>query len=232
MTFAGADPIFESRLRLGAAFGIPVMAGAVAAAAIWRLRTGRGQDLHLDLRRAIHGIVAHYAWQPTLNGMPHAIASLFDNFFLLAPYKTRDGRTVMASGVYPQMAANWLRFLGSPPEWDSIVAAFARWDSAELEEAANARGLARTIARTPQEWLSHRQGALLPAHRWSRSKRSPTASRGRSGPARSRCRESGRCRLRTRSPGRRSSPETKEHSLLTPDGCPSSLKRTFLHRRR
>jgi crotonobetainyl-CoA:carnitine CoA-transferase CaiB-like acyl-CoA transferase len=161
VTFAGADPIFESRLRLGAAFGIPVMAGAVAAAAIWRLRTGRSQDLHLDLRQAIHGIVAHYAWQPTLNGMPHAIASLFDNFFLLAPYKTRDGRTVMASGVYPQMAANWLRFLGSPPEWDSIVAAFARWNSAELEEAANAHGLACTIARTPQEWLSHPQGALL-----------------------------------------------------------------------
>jgi crotonobetainyl-CoA:carnitine CoA-transferase CaiB-like acyl-CoA transferase len=161
VTFAGADPIFDSRLRLGAAIGIPVMAGAVAVAAIWRTRTGRGQDLHLDLRDAIHGIVPHYAWHPTLNGMRHAIATALDNFFLLAPYKTRDGRTVMASGVYPRMAANWLRFLDTPPAWDRIVAAIAQWDSAELEQAANARGLACTIARTPEEWLAHPQGALL-----------------------------------------------------------------------
>jgi hypothetical protein len=65
VTFAGADPIFDSRLRLGAAIGIPVMAGAVAAAAIWRTRAGRGQDLHLDLREAIHGVAPHYAWHPS-----------------------------------------------------------------------------------------------------------------------------------------------------------------------
>jgi hypothetical protein len=44
VTFAGADPIFESRLRLAAAIGIPVMAGAVGAAAIWLMRTGRGRS--------------------------------------------------------------------------------------------------------------------------------------------------------------------------------------------
>jgi crotonobetainyl-CoA:carnitine CoA-transferase CaiB-like acyl-CoA transferase len=159
--FAGSDPMFESRLRLAAAFGVPVMAGAVGAAAAWQLRTGRGQDLHLDLHQAAHGIVPHYKWHPTLNGSPHAVATAFDNFFLLAPYTTRDGRTVMASGVYPRMAAEWLRFLGVPPDWERIVAAFARWESHDLEEAANARGLACTIARTPAEWLAHPQGQTL-----------------------------------------------------------------------
>jgi crotonobetainyl-CoA:carnitine CoA-transferase CaiB-like acyl-CoA transferase len=59
------------------------------------------------------------------------------------------------------MAAEWLRFLGTPPDWDAIVNTFAQWDSAELEEAANARGLACTIARTPEEWLAHPQGQVL-----------------------------------------------------------------------
>ena len=67
----------------------------------------------------------------------------------------------MASGVYPHQSASWLRFLGTPPDWEKIVAAFARWDSGELEEAANAQGLPLTIARTPQEWLEHPHGALL-----------------------------------------------------------------------
>jgi len=39
----GEDPILDSRLRLGAAIGIPIMAAAVGTAAIWKLRAGRGQ---------------------------------------------------------------------------------------------------------------------------------------------------------------------------------------------
>jgi crotonobetainyl-CoA:carnitine CoA-transferase CaiB-like acyl-CoA transferase len=161
VSFSGADPIFESRLRLGAAIGLPIMAAAVGIAAIWRERGGLGQDLHLDLRQAIHGITPHFAWHPTINGLPHGHALVFDNFFLLGPYRTRDGRIVMASGVYPHMAAGWLRFLDCPPDWEKIVAAFARWDSRKLEEEATERGLPLTIARTPQEWLAHPHGALL-----------------------------------------------------------------------
>jgi crotonobetainyl-CoA:carnitine CoA-transferase CaiB-like acyl-CoA transferase len=163
ISFSGADPIFESRLRLAAGIGVPVMAAAVGAASAWRLNTGESQDLHLDLRQAIHGITPHFAWHPTVNGMPHGHALVLDNFFLLAPYKTRDGRVVMASGVYPHMAASWLRFLDCAPEWEKVVAALARWDSAELEDAANAQGLPLTIARTPEEWLAHPQGQVLAA---------------------------------------------------------------------
>ena len=56
ITFAGEDPILPSRHRLGACISIPVMAAAVGVATIWRMRSGRGQDLQLDLRKAIHGI--------------------------------------------------------------------------------------------------------------------------------------------------------------------------------
>ncbi|HTY95683.1 MAG TPA: hypothetical protein VMB91_01495, partial [Solirubrobacteraceae bacterium] len=159
----GQDPILESRLRLGAGIGVPIMAAAVGTAAIWKLRGGRGQDLRLDLRRAIHGITPHFAWHPLINGLPHGHALVYDNFFLLAPYRTRDGRTVMASGVYPHMAAAWLRFLDCPPAWERLVAAFGEWDSAELEQAASEQALPLTIARTPGEWRAHPHGELLAA---------------------------------------------------------------------
>jgi crotonobetainyl-CoA:carnitine CoA-transferase CaiB-like acyl-CoA transferase len=80
---------------------------------------------------------------------------------MLTPYRTRDGRTVMASGVYPHLAAKWERFLEVPPDRERIAEAFARRDAEALEEVANAEGLPVTIARTPQEWLAHPQGALL-----------------------------------------------------------------------
>jgi hypothetical protein len=56
ITFEGEDPILESVVRLGAAYSIPYMGTAAAAAMIWKMRTGRGQDLKIDLRKAVHYI--------------------------------------------------------------------------------------------------------------------------------------------------------------------------------
>jgi crotonobetainyl-CoA:carnitine CoA-transferase CaiB-like acyl-CoA transferase len=161
VTFAGADPIVASRHRLGACIGIPIMGNAVAAAAVHRHRGGPGQDLHLDLRQAVHQITPHAFWHPTLAGELPSIALVLDNPFLLRPYITRDGRTVMASGVYPHLAAKWCRFLDVPPDHDKVAAAFHTWDAFDLEERANAAGLPLCVARTPQEWLEHPQGSQL-----------------------------------------------------------------------
>src|ERR1700761_8845315 len=68
ITFVGEDPIFPSVHRLRACIGIPIMAGAAGIADIWRQRSGRGQDLTLDLRKAIHGINPMYKFMPTING--------------------------------------------------------------------------------------------------------------------------------------------------------------------
>ncbi|HYB38448.1 MAG TPA: CoA transferase, partial [Mycobacterium sp.] len=161
VTFAGQDPIIPARHRLGAAIGIPIMANAVAAAAMHRHRGGPDQNLHLDLRQAVHHITPGAYWHSTLAGETPSFALTLDNPFLLLPYRTRDGRTVMASGVYPHQAAKWCRFLNVPPDYSKVVDAFAGWDAFELEEAANQVGLPLCVARTPEEWLAHPQGALL-----------------------------------------------------------------------
>jgi hypothetical protein len=52
ITFYGKDPIVPSRLRFGTMSAIGLAAKAVAAAGIWRFRSGEGQDIHVDVRVA------------------------------------------------------------------------------------------------------------------------------------------------------------------------------------
>jgi len=161
VAFAGRDPIVPAAHRLGACIGIPMMASAAAAVAFHRRRGGPPQDLELDLREAVHGINPAAFWHPTLNGEPAPHPLVLNNPFLIWPYRTADGRWVMASGVYPHLAASWCRFLNVPPDAEKVAAAVARWNAFDLEDAANAAGLPMCVVRTPAEWLAHEQGALL-----------------------------------------------------------------------
>ena len=69
VNFFGTDPLFPSCVRLGEAFSISAMPAAVGAAAIWRERTGKGQNLSVDIRQAAHGINPELAFHPTINGL-------------------------------------------------------------------------------------------------------------------------------------------------------------------
>jgi len=122
VSFAGQDPILPAAHRLGACIGIPLMAGAVAAVAFHRQRGGPAQELQLDLRQAVHTINPGAFWHPTLNGEPAPHPLLLDNPFTVIPYRTADGRWVMASGVYPHQVAKWCRFLDVPPDAAKVAA--------------------------------------------------------------------------------------------------------------
>jgi crotonobetainyl-CoA:carnitine CoA-transferase CaiB-like acyl-CoA transferase len=161
VSFEGEDPILPAVHRLGACIGVPLMAAAVGAVAVHRLRGGPAQELHLDLRQAVHSINPGAFWRPTLNGElpPHPL--LLDNPFLVTPYRTGDGRWIMASGVLPHLAAKWCRFLGVPPDGARVAAAVSTWRAAELEDAASALGLPVAVVRSPEEWTDHEHGTQL-----------------------------------------------------------------------
>jgi crotonobetainyl-CoA:carnitine CoA-transferase CaiB-like acyl-CoA transferase len=163
VSFAGEDPIVPAVHRLGACIGVPLMAVAVATVVQHRRRGGPAQDLHLDLRQAVHTINPGAFWDPTLNGEPAPHPLLLDNPFLVTPYETADGRWVMASGVLPHLAAKWCRFLDVPPDTGRVAAAVSAWPADDLEDAASAAGLPCCIVRGPEEWRAHAQGALLSA---------------------------------------------------------------------
>jgi crotonobetainyl-CoA:carnitine CoA-transferase CaiB-like acyl-CoA transferase len=167
ITFIGEDPIFPTKHRLGACIAIPIMAGAAGIADIWRQRTGRGQDLTLDLRKAIHGINPMYKFNPTVNGYPYQLPYWInpdyqlDNPMGFDLYRTKDGRFFLPTGAYPGLLNDMCSFLRCGPDHDQIAEAVSNWNSEELDEAAAEAGLVFAIVRTPEEWAAHPQGKQL-----------------------------------------------------------------------
>lgn len=203
VSIVGQDPILPAAHRLGACIGIPVMANAVAAVAFHRHRGGPGQDLELDLRQAIHGINPGAFWHPTLNQAPAPHPLVLDNPFLLTPYRTADGRWVMASGVYPHLAARWCRFLvyrptpprspqpsagGMRPSWNrpptpracrcaSYASRWNGWLTRKERSWPASRSSAWNVSGTPRHGTSGRRSGRSTASAYCRS---PTPSRARS----------------------------------------------------
>ena len=155
----GEDPIMESRIRLGASYSIPYMGTAAAAAMIWKMRTGRGQDLKIDLRKAIH-YIADMPWS-TLNGRTYPHPYTQGCALMEENYLTKDGRRFSPIGFYPDMERAWCSFLDCAPTKESIAAKIAEWNALDLETACNARGLVGGMVRTVEEWANTECGQQL-----------------------------------------------------------------------
>src|SRR6478752_10676549 len=157
LTFYGRDPILPSRLRFGTMAGIGLAARSVALAALWRQATGEGQDISLDVRKALRRFAGFFEekWE-TINGRPpspggYAVSPFLkmgDAFFR----ETRDGRHVVALDIYPQLLVRTLDFLRCSPSTESINKAILNWDAVELEQAVAAEGLVLAMIRTNEEF--------------------------------------------------------------------------------
>jgi len=161
VTFIGSDPIFESRHRIGACISIPIMAAAAGAAAVWKMRTGRGQDLSLDVRKAIHGVNPVYKFKPTVNGYPYQMPYALGNHMIFDLYLTKDGRWVLPTGGYPHMLSDWVALLRCSPEKDSIANAVLKWNGQDLDDVAAERNMIFAMCRSQEEWAQHPQGQHL-----------------------------------------------------------------------
>src|SRR5215469_16811296 len=164
ITFTGADPIYESRFRIGACISIPIMGAAAGAAIIWRMRTGRGQNLALDLRKAIHGVNPVYKFKPTINGFAYQapfFSSVLSAGFVFDLYLTNDGRWVLPTGGYPHMVSEWCNLLNCSPQKTSIANAILQRDGQELDDLAARHNMIFALCRSRQEWARHPQGELL-----------------------------------------------------------------------
>jgi crotonobetainyl-CoA:carnitine CoA-transferase CaiB-like acyl-CoA transferase len=162
ISFYGQDTIMQSRIRLGASYAIPYMGCAAGAAMIWREKTGRSQDLHIDLRKAIH-YIADVPWS-TLNGQPYPVP--FDSTahpcpFLDQFYETKDDRLFYPAGFYPHMERAWCDFLGTAPTHARVAEKFKEWDAFELEDKANEAGLVGAVVHTIEEWAATDCGKQL-----------------------------------------------------------------------
>jgi crotonobetainyl-CoA:carnitine CoA-transferase CaiB-like acyl-CoA transferase len=154
LSFYGQDPILPSPIRFGTMAAIGMAARSVALAALWRQATGEGQDISLDVRRALRRFCGFNEgkWE-TINGRapsgPFALSP-----FVRPPWfrETRDGRHVVALDFYPETRIRTLNFLRCSENTESINNAILKWRALELEEAAAEQGIVLGMLRTNVEF--------------------------------------------------------------------------------
>ena len=150
----GADPCLPSSFAVGAAATASIAASGLAAAALWRLRTGRLQRVGVDIRHAcaefrseqylmIDGEIA-YAERDRIAGL----------------YPTADGWVRLHTN-FPHHRDGVLCLLGCDATREAVGAALRRWRSVEFETAAAKAGLAVTALRSFSEWDVHPQGVAV-----------------------------------------------------------------------
>jgi crotonobetainyl-CoA:carnitine CoA-transferase CaiB-like acyl-CoA transferase len=184
INFVGADPILYSHIRLGSCMAVPGMGAAVGAAAIWKDRTGEGQDLTIDLREAIwnlnpfykfflagdvaRGIVAQddplvkqAQFIPTTNGQMMQAPFFVGNPISFQIFRTKDDRPVTATGLYHHHMDNFLNLIGSPPDTTSVADIVKKWNAEDLEQACFDNDAIFSIHRSVEEWSQHPQGKYL-----------------------------------------------------------------------
>src|ERR1700761_4153442 len=137
LTFYGQDPIVPSSFKFGAMAAVGLAAKTVALAALWKSRTGEGQDIHVDVRKALRLFCGFFEgkWE-TLNGRSPLLLPRDNPFFELPLFRrTRDGRHVVSLNIYPGLQGR----------------------AQELEIAAAEAGLVFAMVRTNEEFREEPQ---------------------------------------------------------------------------
>jgi crotonobetainyl-CoA:carnitine CoA-transferase CaiB-like acyl-CoA transferase len=159
LSFYGQDPIVPSSFKFGAMAAVGLAARSIALAALWKSQTGEGQDIHVDVRKALRRFCGFFEgkWE-TLNGRSPLLLPRDNPFFELPLFrKTRDGRHMVTLNIYPGLQARALNFLRCSNSSESIGNAILQWRAAELETAAAEAGLVFGMVRTNEEFRSELQ---------------------------------------------------------------------------
>jgi crotonobetainyl-CoA:carnitine CoA-transferase CaiB-like acyl-CoA transferase len=158
VTFTGGtDPVLPTPFRIGMAGAATVAASGLAAAELWELRTGRRQQVAVDLRQATASLRSgHYMslGEGKLSAARNSIMGV---------YPSRDGRWSYLHCNFPNHRAAALEVLGVAEDRDAVARAVAKWDAVDLEEAVIAAKGAGGMARAKEEWAKHPQATAIAA---------------------------------------------------------------------
>src|SRR4030081_713612 len=146
VTLTGEEPQLPSSFRVAAAAQASIAASGLAAAQVWKLRSGRSQDVAVDMRHAV--VECRSERYLRVDGKPppptwDAIAGI---------YKTRDQRFVRLHTNFPHHRAAVCKVLNCKPERDEVQAALMQWDGEAFEPAAYAAGGVVAFMRSPDQW--------------------------------------------------------------------------------
>jgi len=153
----GADPVLPTPFRIGETSAAALAATGLAAADLWELRTGRKQEVAVDLRQATASLRSgHYL------KMENTDVSRERNP-VMGMYPARNGRWSYIHANFPNHRAAALSVLGCAEDRAEVTKAVAKWDALELEEAIIAAKGAGGMVRSMAEWAEHPQGKAIAA---------------------------------------------------------------------
>jgi len=146
VTLTGDEPQLPSSFRVAAAAQASIAATGLAAAQVWKLRSGQSQDVAVDMRHAV--VECRSERYLRVDGKPppptwDVIAGI---------YQTRDRRFVRLHTNFRHHRDAVCRVLNCKPERDGVQAALMQWDAEAFETAAYAAGGVVAMMRSHEEW--------------------------------------------------------------------------------
>ncbi|HWK98157.1 MAG TPA: CoA transferase [Pseudolabrys sp.] len=153
----GAEPVLPSSFAVGTAMQASVAASALAAAEVWRARTGKAQRVGVDMRAA--AIAARSERYLEIDGKP--APELWDK--IAGAYPCGDGCYVRLHTNFPHHRDGVLKLLGCAYDKAAVAEALKNWKAFDVEDAAAKAGLVVAAMRTFDEWDAHPQGQAIAA---------------------------------------------------------------------
>jgi crotonobetainyl-CoA:carnitine CoA-transferase CaiB-like acyl-CoA transferase len=155
VTLTGEEPQLPSSFRVGAAAQVSIAAAGLAAADIWKARSGQGQNVAVDMRHAVVECRSERYLQR--DGLPpppawDAIAGV---------YRTGDDRFVRLHTNFPHHRDAVCRVLNCTAEREAVQAALLQWNGEHFETAAYDAGGVVALMRSHDEWSALPQAAAL-----------------------------------------------------------------------
>src|SRR5581483_403003 len=157
ITLTGTEPVLPSSFRVDAAAQASIAASGLAAAEIWKARSGQSQQVSVDMVHAtaecrserylrVDAKPPPPTWDPTAG-----------------IYTTRDKRFVRLHTNFKHHRAAVCQVLGCEEEREQIQAALMQWDGEAFETAAYAGGAVVSLMRSHEEWLATPHAKALAA---------------------------------------------------------------------
>ena len=151
----GGDPILPTPFRIGETAAAALSALGLAVSDLWALRTGRRQQVAVDIRQATASLRSGRYLK--LDGAPVP----GERSAVMGIHPARDGRFSYLHAGFPNHRDAALRVLGVPEDREAVRRAVAKWDALELEEAIIAAQGAGGMLRSMTEWAGHPQAAAI-----------------------------------------------------------------------
>ncbi len=147
----GTEPVLPSSFAVGTAAQVSIGASALAAAELWRLRTGRAQQVRVEMRHAAIDFRSERYLQVDGQPAPEHLDKI------TGAYRCGDGGWVRIHANFPHHRNGALALLGCSQDRAAVQSALTSWSAERFEAAAAEAGLVVAAMRSFAQWDAHPQ---------------------------------------------------------------------------